>query len=369
MHVLLVSHHAPPHVGGVEALVELEARALVDAGHTLTWVTSNTPTNPSPAPIAPGINVIRVPAWHVMERRFGIAFPLFLTPQLSGVLWREVGKADVVHAHGYVFLTSKVAMVWAWLRDRPSLLTDHGGILQYSSRWANFAMRFLSATIGKMNVRLATRAVAYNGRVLELLRKLAREPERVLFLPNPVRSDLFQPPTPDERREARAALGWDERPKVLFVGRLIESKGIRRLLAARHDAFDLVFCGPAEADVAAEVRAAGVEYHPPRPQSELAPLYQAADLFALPSWNEGFPVAIQEALCCGLPVLTCWEEGYAPYRELAGLEFCEPDPLALQGAILARLAAPRPAVTTRPILFPDPREWLERLFGGLETAG
>ena len=38
MKFLLVTHHAPPHVGGVQALVDCEARALADLGHDVAWV-------------------------------------------------------------------------------------------------------------------------------------------------------------------------------------------------------------------------------------------------------------------------------------------------------------------------------------------
>ena len=36
MHVLLTSHHAPPHIGGVENLVLAKAKALLAAGHRVT---------------------------------------------------------------------------------------------------------------------------------------------------------------------------------------------------------------------------------------------------------------------------------------------------------------------------------------------
>ena len=39
----------------------------------------------------------------------------------------------------------------------------------------------------------------------------------------------------------------------------------------------------------------------------LAELYRASDVFVLPSQGEGFPLVVQEALACGLPVV-CGDE-------------------------------------------------------------
>jgi len=42
----------------------------------------------------------------------------------------------------------------------------------------------------------------------------------------------------------------------------------------------------------------------PLPQEELAMMYKASDVFILPSYGEGFPLSIQEAMATGLPIIT-----------------------------------------------------------------
>lgn len=48
-------------------------------------------------------------------------------------------------------------------------------------------------------------------------------------------------------------------------------------------------------------------------QATLAKIYQASDIFLLPSENEGFPLSIQEAMASGLPIISKYDAGYAQY--------------------------------------------------------
>lgn len=358
MNVLIVSHLALPHVGGVENLVDLEIRALAAEGHRVTLVTSDgggageQPTYPT------SVTVVRVAAWHLLERRFGIPYPLF-SPRLAWALWRELGRADAVHAHGFLFLGSAVAALFAKLRGVPSVLTDHGGAQKFASRPATVLARMGAETLGRMTTMLAGRAVAYNGRVAALLAKYRRRND-VAFVMNPVDGERFFPPTPEERAEARRALGWDARPRTLFVGRLIATKGVPLILAAADPSFDLVFCGPGDAGLLGPLPRAGVEYLPPRPQADLRTLYHAADVLLLPAEvREGFPLVVQEALCCGLPVVLGYDPGFEPYRGLPGLVFTERTVDALRAAIRTALT-PRCHPPSRP--FPTTREWVRELF-------
>src|SRR5438132_170642 len=159
-----------------------------------------------------------------------------------------------------------------------------------------------------------------NSRVLGVMEHLAGSKRKSLFLPYPVDTSLFRPPTAGERRAARQRLGWPEgRQKVLFVGRLIPDKGVLLLLQAVDGTYDIAFCGPGDPAILGHVPRAGVEYLTPRPQSELVSLYHAADLLVLPSAREGFPLVVREALACGLKAVLAYEPGYEPYSRLPGL--------------------------------------------------
>jgi glycosyltransferase involved in cell wall biosynthesis len=360
MKVLVVSHLALPHVGGVENLVDLEVRALAAAGHTVVLVTSDG-TGAGRTPQYPDtVRVIRVHAWHVLERRLGIPYPLF-GPRILTTLWKEIRAAAIVHAHGFLFANTSLAVLLAKLAGKPCVLTDHGGIQKFGSVPATIAARLGAETVGRMSASLATRVTTYNARILDTLNRLGRRKDAE-FIPNPVDTAVFHPPTATERAAARAALGWaDGRRKVLFVGRLIATKGVPLLLQSADASFDLVFCGPGDASILGPLPRARVEYLPPRPQSELRTLYHAADALALPAEvREGFPLVVQEAAACGLPVVLGYDPGFEPYRRLPGLVFCERTPAAVRTAIQAALATTIHAGAED--FFPTFERWVNRMY-------
>src|SRR5580704_3629632 len=96
--VLLVSHHYPPHIGGLGLVVQKQAESLVDNGYQVVVLTSRYERVLDVERGGRGIQIIGVPCSHILERTLNIPFPLF-SPALIWTAWRQVRRADVVHIH------------------------------------------------------------------------------------------------------------------------------------------------------------------------------------------------------------------------------------------------------------------------------
>jgi glycosyltransferase involved in cell wall biosynthesis len=124
-------------------------------------------------------------------------------------------------------------------------------------------------------------------------------PERVKVFPNGVDPAEF---SPMDRAEARKALGLPpDKFIVAFVGGFIERKGVSVLSRALDEAgVSSVFIGRGPvAPTAREILYQGALDH-----GEIPKVLAAADVFALPTLNEGCCNAIVEALAMGLPVIS-----------------------------------------------------------------
>ena len=156
---------------------------------------------------------------------------------------------------------------------------------------------------------------------------------------------------PNRQREAFLNSFPDCRGKrlVLFLGRIHEKKGCDLLIAAfarvalRDPNLHLVMAGPEQQDaarwreLAARLGIANRITWTGMLSGDLKwGALHAAEVFALPSHQENFGVAVVEALACGVPVLISQEVNI--WREVveSGAGFAEPDSTEGTAALLER---------------------------------
>jgi colanic acid/amylovoran biosynthesis glycosyltransferase len=116
-------------------------------------------------------------------------------------------------------------------------------------------------------------------------------------------------------------------PTVLAVGRLSAEKGFDVLLAALAQLktmgaplrLVLVGDGPLRGSLENAALRSGVaelvEFAGELPPAEVRARLEHADLFCLPSFSEGLPISIMEAMAVGVPVVTTWIAGIPELAE------------------------------------------------------
>lgn len=122
----------------------------------------------------------------------------------------------------------------------------------------------------------------------------------------------FHVPSPAERGAARAELNLTDGDfLVLFVGHEFERKGLPHLVdavAAMPESSHVLVVGGSSGTIAAlrerpSAEALGARLHFVGVQADPQPFFAAADVLALPSAYEAFPLVVLEAMASGLPVV------------------------------------------------------------------
>jgi glycosyltransferase involved in cell wall biosynthesis len=242
-------------------------------------------------------------------------FTYHINPTVPLKLLRQ--PFDLLICTGWDSFTTQSAFFVCKLLRRPIILWS--GSTAYEPSWR----RTLATPLVRLMVRGADAYIAYGTRAKEYLVQLGAPPEKVFIATNTVDIDYFHQAsrlTSIERQEIRRQLGITARQVILFVGQLIERKGVATLIHAyaklkeTHPDAGLVIVGYGQQEAAlkalcAEKRLADVHFLGAADLPEMPRFYGLADLFVLPSYEEVWGLVINEAMACGLPVITTHRVG------------------------------------------------------------
>jgi glycosyltransferase involved in cell wall biosynthesis len=278
-------------VGGAEHQLRLLLRHLPDDCEVATLT--------NPGPVADAIRADGIPV-HELGMRGNR--DVSVVPRLVRLI--RAGRFDLVHTHLYrACVHGRVAARLAGVR---SVATEHSlgdGIIEGRPTTAAVRRLYLATE------RLGTTTIAVSGAVARRLRGWGVPDSRIQVIPNGIDAAEFRY-DPALRGAVRARLGIPADARVVgAVGRLEPTKRFDHLIRAVRELPDvtLLLVGDgsvrgALADLAADAGVAGrVVFTGATPHA--AALMCAFDVFAAPSDQETFGLAVLEALASGLPVL------------------------------------------------------------------
>lgn len=366
MRIAMVSEHASPlaALGGVDAggqNVHVAALAQTVARHgveVLVHTRRDDPRLPARVTMAPGVEVHHV--------RAGPPEPIGkdeLLPYMDefaeqlGEAWRE-RRPDVVHAH--FWMSGYAALRAAAPLGIPNVQTFHAlGVVKRRYQGAKDTSPPQRIEIERQIVRRADKIIATcTDEVFELIR-LGACSQELNVIPCGVDLELFTPEGPAEPRPAG-------RRRLLFVGRLVERKGIGNVISALpvlRDVELVVVGGPERERLEQDAEARRltaladelgvlerVQFRGRLAREELPPLLRSSDALVSVPWYEPFGITPLEAMACGIPVVAAAVGGLIDtvVDGLTGIHVPPRDPERLGGELAALLDdAPRRAAYGR----------------------
>lgn len=326
MNILTVSAQKPDSTGSGVYLAET-VRGFASLGHRVTVVCGVDVADSPNVPEADGLHAVRFNTPELPFPVVGMSDVMpyeatryrDLTPPMAAqfkaafaaTVERAVRQAqpDLVICHHLYLLTALVAQMDLGC---PMVAVCHNTDLR-QMRSHGLERDFIRAGIQKLDGILAL----HDAQIPEIAQIYGVDPARIRVVGTGYNDAVFYPV--EDLREPSLV-------RVVYAGKIARAKGVNSLLACLEGlpfapgAFELHLAGghgvPEEYDEALALAARApypVSFEGKLSQPDLARLYNASDVFVLPSFCEGLPLVVVEALACGCKVVVTDLPGLRPW--------------------------------------------------------
>lgn len=276
--VLMVGAHRTRTLGGISTMIDGLLRTAPAAGFSLRHIASQNDE-------CRGLS------------KLVLALVALLQYVLTVLVWHPHITLIHVGSNASLYRKAIFLTVARWLQQRVVAHFHAGDFDHYYERQSEFGKRFIVA-----GLRRSHKLIAVSQASAQRLRELLPD-ENIVMIPNGIRMQDFAPQTHER----------DAFVRVLFVGGMGKLKGERDLLRAlqvsaeRAPQLRVSLLGHGAETVAALCDECGlrarIEHLGPVPHAARAQFFRQADIFVLPSYGEGMPMSVLEALAAGLPVI------------------------------------------------------------------
>ena len=314
---LAIFNTQPPHLyfGGVERRILETTKRLQNE----TNITVYSGTKAGFKKTA-SINGVRLIPCYSTDRIFPLDnwfFNRSLTKKASAIN-ADVYEAHAVSGYGFPKALEKQNIKKPFIHTIHGVLADEyeqakkEGYPSVKGRLANYFMHNL-AKLEEETAHKATLIVTISNYSLENIQKYYRvHKSKVRIVPNGVDVERFKPTV---NSESRRRFGLGDEPVVLFVGSLIPRKGLPFLVEAAkkivkqqaNTKFLIVGEGPLKSQLTDSLKAANLlgnfSFLGNFKDEVLTDVYSCADVFVLPSIQEGQGIVLLEAQAAGKPVV------------------------------------------------------------------
>ena len=314
-----IAHICPfytPAIGGVKQVVYELAQRQLKEGHEVHVYTSDWDKEKrinNKEEISEGVYVHR--CYHIFR---AVNF-VSVWPSVFFKLLKE--DFDVIHSHIPGHSHAILAAFAAKLKRIKHVHTTHCPWTEGFRSKFGIIMDFVSKyTYMPLLFKLVDNVIAITPWEIKFLTKYGCKKNKIKVIPNGMDGILYEK---IKNNDFRKSIGISNTDKlVLFFGRLSPTKGIDKLVEVAKDVTKdrkdvyFVFRGPDEGMRHLVEKAASkniILVKETRDKREVAKTYQSADIYALPSYREGLPLTLFEAMASGLPVVASPVNGI-PYE-------------------------------------------------------
>jgi len=319
MKILMFSQYFPPHIGGVEKHVYMLSKYLAKRGHTIHILTQQTPQS-EPRRKVSDLFTIRLKSLRINFRYDSISN--FITG-LSKFCLKYIHVYDIVHLHSYTFWQSAELSAFAKLRKVPLIVSIHTDPLAVEKMNKTLFISIIKS-LG-FHIKMAKKVI-----LISPTHKVAAEllgiSRKSVIIPNGVEFERFHNAPRDVTFKRKIGIP-DDHTVILYVGRLNRIKGLSYVIKSLHVLVNthrckrvcLLLVGPDEgmlSDILSYANRHGIRrnivYLGVVSEDVLPRIYKIADVFVLPSLQEGLPSTVLEAMAAGVPIVAT-NVGGVPY--------------------------------------------------------